>query len=231
MKEFIKRILNIMFTIKLILKPKIFVISFQRTGTTSTGKFFKDHNFRVANYAVSRKRDWTLNWFKGDFNRIFNSLDFISNQVFEDDPWWCGDFYKILFHRFPNSKFVLLDRDADKWFDSMVSHSSGKTLGNTYRHSKLYRREEDFYKLNIYSNEFYSRKVDNLLELNESHRKHYKKVYLLRIREILEFFDQFGKDRLIYVRLEDQNKWKKIGDYFGINVKEGYNVHANKSKK
>lgn len=113
----------------------------------------------------------------------------------------------------------------------MISHSGGKTLGNTYSHSKLYGREIDYYDLNIQSTKLYSPEIDNLLELDESYREHYKKVYLLRNREILEFFDQFGKDRLIHTRLEDQDKWKKIGKFLNFQVKDGYNIHANKSNK
>ena len=126
--------------LRAISSPKIFCISVQRTGTTSVGQFFRDHNFRVATWNDSRKNNWTLNWIKGDHKRIFESRDFKLNQVFEDDPWWCLDFYKILFHRFPNAKFILIERDADRWFDSMVSHSNGKTLGNTHQHTLLYNR-------------------------------------------------------------------------------------------
>ena len=37
---------------------KIFCISFQRTGTTSVGQFFKDHGYLVATNPVSRANDW-----------------------------------------------------------------------------------------------------------------------------------------------------------------------------
>lgn len=208
--------------------PKIFCISFQRTGTTSVGKFFSEHNFNVATNPISRKNDWTLKWFKGDYESIFKSLDFKLHQVFEDDPWWCQDFYKVLYHRFPNSKFILFERSPDKWFDSMKSHSRGKTLGNTYRHSKLYRREQEYYNLNI--EKFYSREIDNLLPLTEENRIHYTEIYRLRIREIKEFFHEFDNRRLLYARLEDPNKWQKVGRFFKINVKQGYEIHANKTK-
>lgn len=224
----LKKILRIYYACILIFKPKIFIISFQRTGTTSTGKFFRNHNYRMAGYGKSRQNDWTLKWFKGDFNKIFKSLDFKSHQVFQDDPWWCGDFYKVLFHRFPNSKFVLMERDVDRWVESMMNHSNGKSLGNSYRHSKLYRREKEYYNLIKKNDNPYSSDYDNLLELNESHRDHYKNIYQLQIREIKEFFNQFGNERLVYIKLEDQKKWKKLGDYFGFNVSDNYNIHVNK---
>ena len=124
--------------LKTLWSPKIFCISVQRTGTTSVGQFFRQHGFRVCTWDVSHKNEWSNSWLKGDYNAIFKSKDFAVNQVFEDDPWWCNDFYKVLFHRFPQAKFVMLERDSDKWFDSMVKHSRGKTLGNTHRHAIIY---------------------------------------------------------------------------------------------
>lgn len=210
------------------IEPKIFCISFQRTGTTSTGKFFKDHGYHVAGYNRSRKNDWTLKWFSGNHEAIFNSTDFRLFQVFEDDPWWCLDFYKVLFHRFPSARFILFERDSDAWFNSMVAHSGGKTLGNTYRHSKIYRREVEFYKL-FGSRELYSREVDNLLPMANMHRDHYTSLYELRIREVKEFFNQFDATRLFVGKLEDSQKWIKLGDFIGIQVDDAYDVHVNKS--
>ena len=74
---------------------------------------------------------------EGDHERIFRSPEFNRYQVFEDDPWWISDFYKVLFHRFPDARFVILERDADRWFDSMVSHSKGHTLGNSHLHAQI----------------------------------------------------------------------------------------------
>jgi hypothetical protein len=201
----------------------------QRTGTTSVGQFFKDHDFRVATWRVSRKNDWTVRWFKGDYESIFNSFDFKTSQVFEDDPWFCLDFYKVLFHRFPNSKFVLVERDADQWFDSMVKHSDGKTLGNTHRHSVMYQRLNEFIEADFIEESQYTNKIDNLLPLNETHRVHYTSIYKLRNKEVKNFFEKFGKDRIVVVSLEDQEKWKKIGAFFNIQVADNYEVHANKS--
>ena len=207
---------------------KIFCISFQRTGTTSTGNFFKDFNRKVATYHTAKKNSWTLSWFKGDFEAIFNSKDFKSNEIFEDDPWWCADFYKVLFHRFPDSKFILLERDPDKWFDSMVSHSNGKVLGNTHMHANLYNREKEFY-LTDDANGQYTGLIDNMLPLSENNREHYKSVYTNRNREVDVFFDKFGKNRLFKGELTDPNIWYEIGRFFDIEVPESYMSHKNAS--
>ena len=211
--------------LKVISAPKIFCISVQRTGTTSVGQFFKDHNFQVATWGVSRKNSWTVNWFKGDYERIFQSRDFKLNQVFEDDPWFCLDFYKVLFHRFPKSKFVLIERDADKWFDSMVRHSTGKTLGNTHLHASIYGRLKEFNDSKFENKNRYSSIIDNRLTLDESHRSFYKEIYENRNREVKFFFEEFGNDRIINLNLEDKDKWQKLGSYFNFQVDKDYNAH------
>jgi hypothetical protein len=216
--------------LKSISSPKIFCISVQRTGTTSVGQFFKQHNFRVATWAVSRKNNWTLKWFKGDFDSIFRSKDFRLNQVFEDDPWWCSDFYKILFNKFPRAKFIMFERDPDSWFNSMVKHSGGKSLGNTHLHASIYHRLEDFYSAGYKEENKYTSKLDNLLPLGEQNRKHYIDFYRLRNNEIKDYFERFGKERIVMVQLEDPNKWQKVGLFFDINVEPNYKVHSNKSQ-
>jgi hypothetical protein len=212
-------------------QPKIFCISIQRTGTTSVGQFFKEHNFKVAGYQRIRSTNWSKSWFTGNYEAIFKSKEFKNHQVFEDNPWWSPGFYKVLFYRFPDAKFILFTRDSDKWFDSMVNHSNGKTLGNTFRHSRVYRREKEYDDLYPNINSFISNEIDNLLELNENHREHYKTIYETRNREVNLFFEQFGSDRLIALELEDPLKWRKLGSFFSINVQEDYEVHVNKSKK
>ena len=210
---------------------KIFCILFQRTGTKSLGGFFRDHGFQVATFRDSFRNGWTKSWFRGDFEAIFASERFQSCSVFEDDPWWCGDFYKYLFHRFPDAKFVLFMRDPDSWFRSMISHSKGKTLGNTYIHAHLYRREEE-YRESLDGDglqELYSGKIDNLLPLSEKHRSAYTAIYRSRNSDIVEFFRENGPDRLFVARLEDHDKWIRLGKFLGIEVDEAYDSHLHKS--
>ena len=213
-------------------KPKIFCISLQRTGTTSTGRFFKDHGYSVATYEVSKKNLWTTHYFKGDYEYIFSSKDFINLEVFEDDPWWLGNFYKVLYHRFPHSKFILLERDADKWFDSMMSHSHGMVLGNTHIHCSQYQRLDEFYQVFDHGYEnFYTDVIDNALSLDEKHREHYTKFYKLRNKEVKLFFNYHDGRRLFTAHLEDDALWQKMGEFFDIDVRAEYNVHANKSNR
>lgn len=212
-------------------KSKIFCVSFQRTGTTSVGQFFKDHGYKVASYDDIVSTKWSYERFIGNYEKIFKSKEFKKNQVFEDNPWWEGDFYKFLFNRFPNSKFILFTRNPDSWFNSMLKHSNGLSLGNTFIHSKIYRRENELYSKFPDINHFHTLKyIDNKLKIEEKHRQHYINLYNLKNKEIIDFFNFMNPKSLFVCPLEDQAKWLKLGSFFKINVDKNYNVHANKSK-
>ncbi|RNC83673.1 MAG: hypothetical protein ED557_07760 [Balneola sp.] len=202
----------------------------QRTGTTSVGDFFTYFGYPVARWDDSKRNKWSGSWFDGDFESIFNSKDFLSFQVFEDDPWWYPEFYKVLYHRFPDAKFILFTRNADDWFRSLKSHSNGKTLGNTKRHCKVYRREQDFYERLDTDPQFKPKvfEIDNLLNL-EGFGDHYKKIYTLRNREVVDFFEEKSSGSLFYCDLYDDKKWQKLGAFFNIDVPENFELHSNKS--
>jgi hypothetical protein len=210
---------------------KIFCISIQRTGTTSVGEFFKHFGFKVSTWDTQNKNKWSHHWYNGDYERIFSSNDFKSHRVFEDDPWWLPGFYKVLYWRFPDSKFVLMTRDSDKWFDSMVKHSGGKTPGNTRRHCKVYQRENEFYRRLDDNPAFkpHDWEIDNLLSL-DGMDEHYKTLYDIHNRQVVEFFDEFSPKSLFVGKLEDPQKWQKMGKFFGLAVPADFEIHANKSK-
>jgi len=228
-----RRLLRYLYFIpKQIGRPKVFCISMQRSGTTSVGEFLKDHGFKVARESDSVNHNWSYLWYLGDFKSIIKSLAFKSFQAYEDAPWWCPDFYKFLYHHFPNSKFIFFYRDPDKWFDSMKSLKNGKIPGNTRRHCKIYHRMSEFYDKLDNDPNFQPTwtKKDQLLRLDNM-REHYIKTYEENKREIIEFFNKVKPDALFVGRLEDDKKWQKLGDFLDIKVNENYNVHANKSKK
>lgn len=231
LKRKVNAILNIANSPLQIGKDKIFCISMQRNGTTSVGDFLIDHKFRVAREHHGVTYGWNYLCSIGDFESIFRSLSFKSFQTYEDSPWWYPDFYKILYHRFPNAKFILFYRDSDKWFDSMVSLKNGKTLGNTRTHCKIYRRLGEFYKKIDTDLDFKpsEKEKDQLMRL-DSMREHYIRVYEEYNREAIEYFAMYNPKRFFVSRLENKKKWQDLGVFLGVNVEDNYEVHSNRSK-
>ena len=212
--------------------PKVFCISIQRTGTTSVGKFFRDFGFRWSGWPDAESHDWMRLWYEGNYEASFSSVEFRTSTAFEDSPWWFPGFYKILYHRFPNSKFVLFKRDPDRWFESMIAHSGGDILGDSRSHCKVYRREFEYYKLRELGNfdeelenKIYGEKTMKLI----GHERHYKEIYQLHNTEVVEFFSKVSPESLHVGSLEDPEKWKNLGKYLGVDVELGYEARENVS--
>jgi sulfotransferase family protein len=211
-------------------KEKIFCLSIQRTGTTSVGSFFKTHNYNVAGYGVSSSNKWSWHWIDGNYEKIFSSPSFKKNNVFEDDPWWCPEFYKVLFYRFPKSKFILFTRNSDDWFKSMLSHSKGVNPGNSYMHSKIYRRELDFNDFLLKNPDLLPKKYEltNSLEMN-NHKQHYIEQYERHNHEVIDFFSKHSSNSLFIGKLEDPQKWEKLAQFMNIKIEKTLNIHENKT--
>jgi hypothetical protein len=213
--------------------PRVFCISMQRSGTTSVGKFFRDCGFRWAGWPNDIKNSWSDAWIEGNHEYIFSSPEFRAANAFEDSPWFLPGMYQVLFHRFPGSKFVLLTRDSDQWFKSMVKHSNGNVLGRTRTHCHIYRRERDY--LNLLGNSDYSADIENqyfsqkTLKL-EGYAQHYKDVYEQHNLGAMEFFQRNAPDALFTAPLNDDKKWQKLGAFLGVNVPEDYDSHENQSR-
>lgn len=229
-KEYLK---GTYFKFKILNKKRIFCISFQKTGTTSVGNFFEHFGYPTGRWQHALKNQWEISWYDGDFESIFSSNDFKSRQVFEDSPWWYPEFYKVLYHRFPGSKFILFYRDEDDWFRSMVAHGKGKSTNRiTKMHAKVYRREDEFYERVDKDPEFNTFKVDpeRMMMINGM-ENHYKSIYVRRNREVIEFFERHDRNALFACDLYDIKKWQKLGDFIGIDVPEDFDMHANQTRE
>lgn len=223
----------------LVLKPrlyrktdKVFCISMQRTGTSSVGKFFRDFGFRWAGWPADEKNNWSGSWYDGDYEAIFSSADFRRSNAFEDSPWFLPGFYKILFNRFPTAKFILVTRDPDSWFQSMVKHSGGDVIGSTRVHCKIYRRELEYFE-SLHSGKI-DEKSENQIHSSKKmklmgHEEHYKNVYRLHNIEVQDFFRRRSPESLHVGSLEDPAKWQKLGKFLGVEVAESYTSHENAS--
>ena len=197
----------------------------QRSGTTSMGDWLQAHGFRRAGFPCSKKCDWTRLWLNGNFEQIFQTIEFQESDVFEDDPWWCPEFYKFLAHRFPSAKFILIDRDADEWFCSLCAHSQGRNPGWTDIHAKIYRREDDLQRL-LEESPHLDPTTWNLLSLFPS-AEDYKRTYRRHNREARAFFNAWP-DRFFSGRLEDPHVFDDALSFLGVPRKREVIVpHAN----
>lgn len=212
------------------IKGKVFCLSMQRSGTSSVGDFLEQWGLKRAGHPLSRQQQWTQHWYNGNFEAIFNDPVFQQHEVFEDDPFWCPEFYKYVYHRVPGSKFILLTRESDAWFKSMIHHSKGYTLGQTNIHAKIYRREDELYWLEKHIPGFRG-SIPKAMTLYDK-SSHYKATYERHTTEITNFFKTMGSDALFTSALSDKTTWPRLKEWLNLPEKEGalMNVHAHKAR-
>jgi hypothetical protein len=205
---------------------KVFCIGMQRSGTTSFGNFCRDElGLTRRGFGISIANGWTRAWMANDHERIFSSPDFRTGEVFEDDPWWCPRFYEVLAARFPEAKFVLITRDEDKWFRSLRAHSGGRSPGHTDLHAAIYGRQAEFEALKASGRPF--RKINWQGLPLEGQDALYKAAYRAHAEAARDFFARKAPDRLLDIRLEDPDKFRKVAVFLGFPDRAYADVHAN----
>lgn len=192
---------------------KVFCVSMQRSGTTSVGDWFESHGLVRAGSPTSVRLGWTRLWLEGAYESIFSSETFRQTELFEDDPWWCPQFFRLVARRYPESKFILLERDPDTWFDSLCRHSGGRNPGWSDVHARIYEREEDLRKL-LAQNPTLSPDAWGLLSIVE-HREHYKRLYRRHGESVRAFFES-QPERLFIGQLEDSSIFSRMCEFIGL---------------
>lgn len=99
------------------LRPKIFGIGLNKTGTSTLGQCGNILGYRCTSVDENLLEDFRL---RNDFTRIKEKVN--QFDLFEDWPWPL--IYQELDQLFPGSKFMLTLRKSEKiWLESLKSHS------------------------------------------------------------------------------------------------------------
>ena len=139
--------------------PKVFVIGYNKTGTTSVGIALKmlgyDHS--SFNHYVWRKL-----YKKGDIPSV---LAFTSKfESFDDLPWLKEDMIPILDESFPNSKWIYLTREEEAWKTSYKRWSN--KMGRKVDENQGWK---GYLKHSRFVHHYFSEHHSNFLELNVAH--------------------------------------------------------------
>jgi len=109
---------------------KVFEIGLMKTGSSSLGKAYEILGYKHKGWTPDAVTEFNESY---DYEVLFKIID--EYDAFEDNPWNGNDFpydiskgcdYKILDEKYPNSKFILLERDDESWIKSMEYWCSPK---------------------------------------------------------------------------------------------------------
>ncbi|MEQ8409951.1 MAG: sulfotransferase [Erythrobacter sp.] len=181
--------------------PKIFCIGFQKTGTSSMNQALTQLGYNVASYYGDG-----LSYHQLRDRFVSMGLELARrHDAVEDMPWPL--LYKELDQAFPSAKFILTERDVDRWFASVLKHFGDKPSA---RRQLIYGEDAAFPKGN---------------------EQRYREVYLAHNAEVRAYFSKRPDDLLI-LNLENGDGWEKLRVFLGReDAPDGQFVHANKASE
>lgn len=100
-------------------EPKIFCIGFQKTGTSSLGQALSILGYKVQGPAHTRNPK-----VKEKLHELCLPL-VEQSDAFQDNPW--PILYKTLDERYPNSRFILTEREPNAWLKSVLHHFGNRS--------------------------------------------------------------------------------------------------------
>lgn len=181
---------------------KVFVIGFNKTGTTTLHYVLKKFGFIIGNQAVAEILD--IEWGEtGKTDKIFRYC--ATAEAFQDTPFSRPNLYKDLDRAFPNSKFILSVRDSkEQWFQSLASYhtkclakNKSKTPSETELANALYRYKGmmldtkklfyDYPSVPLYDKQFYMNKY-------RTHNEDVRSYFANRTNDFIEINVSRNKD-------------------------------------
>jgi ribosomal protein S17E len=127
-------------------------------------------------------------------------------KTIKDYPWNVADIPYRLFEAYPNAKFVLVERDTEEWYDSLLrwTYSAPKKF---FIPSVQTNKIINFlaYNLDLMSNTF-GAEIDQKEQVIEQ--------YLKRNEELKTFFS--GKPNFYLLKFSEDLNWKTVQKVTGI---------------
>lgn len=201
---------------------KVFGIGSQKTGTTTLGHCLQTLGFTPH---VLRPQSKVLRAYARDPDTALRYAE--RYRSFQDAPWSYDDFYQRLDRRFPQSKFILTERDVDRWFASFVKY---KKAPGRERSDIRYRFRDPRVGVLMHKLAWgidYDRLGNYAME---PHEATYRAVYERRNAGIRRYFEDRPQDLLV-VDWEKGHGWAELSDFLSVDVPDLPFPHANVGTK
>ena len=183
-------------------KQKVFCVGFQKTGTTSLGMALEELGYKVGGYFdfrhLAKNLDLDISQLKKEIIENARKYDAV-----KDTPY--PIFYEELDKEFPNSKFILVVRNADSWLRSVIND-----FGD---------HDNAIHRL-IYKSAHPSGNEGDWVSRYNQHNS-----------DVIAYFSG-NPDRLLVLDIsKGEVSWKPICDFLGLPVPDRPWPHANSKTK
>lgn len=171
---------------------RVFCLGWHKTGTSTMGWALVQLGYRVVGCRLDTVGDLQA----GRVDRVVELAK--QFDAFQDVPW--AALYRELDEAFPGSKFILVERDEERWL-----HSAAKHFNDVH-----YPMHEWLYG-------------NGVLAGNE---ELYRERYLRHYREVRAYFE--GRDDLLEFSLERGDGWEALCRFLGRPIPNQPFPHENK---
>jgi len=188
-------------------QKKIFVIGFNKTGTTSVDKALEELGYKRGNQKLFEYLSKGY-WDGKGIDRIVEFCKYY--DYFQDLPFSTPEVYKLLDKAFPGSKFILTVRDSDdQWLVSMkryygksVNPNNPERITEADLKNSFYRYKGFMYDffVNVYGKDFFS--------------EEWKNVYSNHIEDVKKYFKD-RPDDLLCINVADDDSYLKMCVFLG----------------
>lgn len=185
---------------------KIFEIGVAKTGSTSLHKALQILGFNVTSFQGHGKDMHYFDMLKPcNYNYTMNMIK--QGEAFEDVPWRNLPI-RLIDPLFPESKFILLERNNEEWFNSLLDHWKRKwTITNGVH-----------------------KEYNNYLKYPEYIRKKYYKRKSNKYRRVKEFFSKDVYGSLLVMNICEGDGWDKLCSFLNLPTPNEKFPHERTSK-
>lgn len=205
---------------------KVFIIGYNKTGTTSLKRLFLNWGFKVGDEAVGHilTEDWLMH---GRTDRILKYAAL--SQVFQDKPFSTDGLYKVLDEAFPDALFILTIRqNEDVWYNSWVQHHINRYNvrkdGGLPTMAELKNDCTWLYKGYIYDSD-----VMQWGEENMYNQALFKRSYLQHIEDVRNHFKD-RPNKCIELCISQKGEMQRLKSFLGIESRENRFPHENQGR-
>tara|TARA_R100000005_G_scaffold94406_1_gene72267 strand:- start:100 stop:684 length:585 start_codon:yes stop_codon:yes gene_type:complete len=174
---------------------KVFEIGVAKTGTTSLGRAYEILGFKHKAEDPDLYLEFIENY---DYEVLYEVID--KYDAFQDGPWHNKDVdYKILDKKYPNSKFIILERDDESWIRS-----------NEKFYSPKYHKDWENWEYSFLIDDRWVTQRESVIEEKLTYKN---SKYL----EIKEYFKDRQNDLLV-MNICDGQGWEVLCPFLGKEI-------------
>lgn len=187
------------------LKPKVFCIGQNKTGTTTLKTVLKeDFNYKIGSQVQAELL--LDDWYKRNFKAIATYCK--TAEAFQDVPFSLPYTYLFMDAYFKDAKFILSERDsADQWYNSLIKfHSKLWSDGETAPSAEQLKNASYRYKGYAYK---FNRYMYNTPKNDPYNKEVLMQHYLDYNKEVKQYFKS-RPDKLLVINVANPSDYQKL---------------------